>query len=126
MSQQIRMIGHLVLPLLLLGGCASLGSLSSETMIEPGKAFRLGGGQREAFSVTGRNSGRAPISVFVEQNGKRDSIVTIGAGGAIDAAFPKGAMAILRNESDEREARVAVRVKGDIGSLGMGYEANRK
>jgi hypothetical protein len=126
MSHQIRMIGRLALPTLLLGGCASFGSLTSETMIEPAKAFRLGGGQNGSFTVTGRNSGRVPISVFIEQNGTRDSIVTIAAGADIDAVFPKGAMAIFRNESNEREARVAVRVKGDIGSLGMGYEANRK
>jgi hypothetical protein len=107
-------------------GCASFAALNSETYIEPSKAFKLGGGQPGAFTVAGRNAGDVPVSVFVEANGRRDSVTTIAPGAPVDAAFPAGAMAVFRNTSTERGARVKIRVTGDIASLGMRYEDNRR
>lgn len=74
---------------------AACASLTSRTTIDPGKAFRLGGGQAGAFTVRGTNSGPVPIVVFSELAGKRDSVAT-----------------------------VAIKVTGDVGAFGMGYEQN--
>jgi hypothetical protein len=120
-----RLRRHLLaLPLAFAGACASFAALRSETFIEGGQAFKLGGGQRGAFSVVGRNSGSQPVIVYVEQGGRRASLTTLAPGAPIDAQFPPGAMAIFRNTSSTAGARVAIKVTGDISSLGMRYEAN--
>ncbi len=107
-----------------LAACTTFGSITSETTIEPGKSFRLGGGQRGAFAVRGTNAGRVPVSVFVERSGKRDSVTTVAPGGAIDAEFPSSAMAIFRNSSAAASAVVRIKVTGATSGLGMGYEEN--
>ena len=103
---------------------AACASLTSTTTIEGGKAFRLGGGQAGAFTVRGTNSGPVPIVVFSEIAGKRDSVATLTPGAPVDARFPNGATAIFMNTSSTRSATVAIKVTGDIGALGMGYEQN--
>ena len=105
---------------------AACTSLTSRTTIDPGKAFRLGGGQAGAFTVRGTNSGPVPIIVFSELAGKRDSVATLAPGAPVDARFPKGATAIFMNTSSTRAATVAIKVTGDVGALGMGYEQNPK
>lgn len=107
----------------LLAACASL---TSTTIIEPGKAFRLGGGQGGAFVVRGTNAGSVPIVVYSDVDGRRDSVLTLAPGAPVDARFPKSAMAVFRNTSRTETAKVAITVTGDIGALGMGYEANSK
>jgi hypothetical protein len=114
-----------LLPLLLLlaaPACASLGHLTSQTVIDPEKAFLLGGGQPGAFTVTGKNSGSVPVSLFVEQGGKRDSITTLQPGAPVEFTFPAGAMAVIRNTSRTRTAMVDLKVRGDVSQLGMRYE----
>lgn len=111
-------------------GCAIIAvltacaSLTSTTIIEPGKAFRLGGGQAGPFDVRGTNIGPVAIVVFSELGGRRDSVLTLAPGAPVDARFPKAAMAIFMNTSTTLPATVAIKVTGDIGSLGMGYEQN--
>ena len=105
---------------------AACASLTSRTTIDPGKAFRLGGGQAGAFTVRGTNSGPVPIVVFSELAGKRDSVATLAPGAPVDARFPKGATAIFMNTSSTRSATVAIKVTGDVGALGMGYEQNAR
>lgn len=107
-----------------LAACATFGSLNSETTIPPGQAFRLGGGQRGAFSVRGTNAGGVPVSVFLETAGKRDSVTTVLPGAEIDAEFPSGAVAIFRNASPASPAVVRIKVTGAISNLGMRYEPN--
>jgi hypothetical protein len=116
-----------LLPVLLLAAtaCSSWGHLTSQTVVEPQKAFLLGGGQPGAFTVTGRNSGSVPVSVFVEQGGKRDSITTLLPGAAVNLTFPARAMAVIRNTSSTRTAVVNLNVRGDISQLGMRYEPAR-
>ena len=116
-----------VLPALLLslGGCATFASLTSQTIIEPQKSFLLGGGQRGAFSVTGKNAGSVPVTLFVDLRGKRDSITTLAPGAPFEASFPAEAMAVIRNTSTSRNAMVNLKVRGDAASLGMRYEAAR-
>jgi hypothetical protein len=103
---------------------AACASLTSTTTIEPDKAFRLGGGQAGAFVVRGTNAGPVPIVVYSELNGKRDSVLTLAPGAPVDARFAKAAMAIFKNSSSTQTATVAIKVTGDIGALGMGYERN--
>jgi hypothetical protein len=114
-------------PLLLLAAtaCGSLGYLTSQTVIEPQKAFLLGGGQAGAFTVTGKNSGSVPVTLFIELGGKRDSITTLLPGAPVDATFPAGAMAVIRNASTTGTAVVDLKVKGDASQLGMRYEPAR-
>ncbi len=102
------------------------GSVTSRTAIDPGQAFRLGGGQPGAFTVRGSNSGAVPIVVFVDRNGTRDSITTVAPAGKIDATFPARSMAVFINRSESQGASVTVKITGSASSLGMGYEANGK
>lgn len=111
---------------LLLATVAACSSLTSTTSIEPGKAFRLGGGQAGAFVVRGTNAGAVPVVVFSEVAGKRDSLLTLAPGEPVDTRFPKSATAVFMNTSLTKTATVAIKVTGDIGSLGMTYEVNPK
>ena len=108
---------------LLLTACASV---TSQTSIDPGKAFRLGGGQPGAFTVRGSNSGAVPVVVFVDRNGARDSITTVAPGQKVNATFEARSMAVFVNRSETQGASLSVRITGSASSLGMGYEANSK
>jgi hypothetical protein len=108
------------------GSAIATQSFQSTTFIEPDKAFLLGGGQPGAFTVTGRNAGPAAVTVFVERNGQRDSVTTIAPGAKVDAEFPKGAMAIFRNQSSRESAVLKVTLRGQTSGLGMRYEAARR
>ena len=108
---------------LLVTACSSV---TSRTSIDPGQAFRLGGGQPGAFTVRGTNSGAVPVVVFVDRNGTRDSITTVAPDQKIDATFPARSMAVFVNRSESQGASVTVKITGDASSLGMGYEANKK
>jgi hypothetical protein len=110
---------HLALP-----ACASFASLRSNTYIEPGKAFLLGGGQSGSFSVRGKNVGRNAVVVYNELAGRRDSVTTLAPGAEIDAEFPARAMAVFRNTSKTGGAELSITVTGAISALGMRYEAN--
>jgi hypothetical protein len=114
-----------VLGLAIISVMTACASLTSTTTIEPGKAFRLGGGQDGAFSVRGTNTGPVAIVVSSELGGKRDSLLTLAPGAPVDVAFPKSAMAVFMNTSSTQSAIVAIKVTGDIGTLGMGYEQNK-
>jgi hypothetical protein len=104
----------------LTSACASFAALKSETYIEPGKAFLLGGAQRGAFSVDARNSGSVPVTLFAEREGRRDSITTLRPGESATADFPAMTMAVMRNQSGTRPATVRLRVTGET-SLDMRY-----
>ena len=107
-------------------GLAACSSLISTTSIAPDEAFKLGGGQRGAFAVRGKNVGPVAIIVFAEVAGTRDSLLTVPAGGTVDASFPAQAMAVFKNTSSTSKASVAITITGDIAALGMRYEKNAK
>jgi hypothetical protein len=48
----------------------------------------------------------------------------VAPGGKVDATFAPGEMALLRNTSDSRAARLKLKITGDTSSLGMTYSAN--
>jgi hypothetical protein len=101
-------------------------SVTSRTSIDPGQAFRLGGGQLGAFTVRGSNSGAVPVVVFMDRDGARDSITTVAPGQKVDATFPARSMAVFVNRSDTQGASLTVHITGIASSLSMGYEANKK
>ncbi|QDH34582.1 hypothetical protein [Porphyrobacter sp. YT40] len=101
------------------------GTINSNLMIEPAKTFELGGGQDGGFVVTGTNVG--PVAVVVSGKAPDGTIVqrgTVSAGGAVDARFASGEMALLRNTSGAQTARLTLKVTGDTAALGMSYSDN--
>lgn len=110
--------------LALAGTAVSAGEINSNLQIEAGKTFELGGGQPGGFTVTGRNTG--PVAVVVLAKGEGAVVVKgrIEPGAQVDAAFGAGEMALLRNTSASRMARMKLVVRGDTSSLGMTYSAN--
>ena len=106
-----------------LTACATFESLTSNTVIDPGKSFLLGGGQRGAFVVRGVNVGSVPVIIYQERDGKRDSLGTVPPRGEIDAEFAPRAMAIFRNTSMSERASVTVKITGDASSLSMRYDS---
>jgi hypothetical protein len=110
--------------LALAGTAVSAGEFNSGLQIEAGQTFELGGGQQGGFTVTGRNTG--PVAVVVLAKGEGEAVVKgrVEPGAAVDAAFGPGEMALLRNTSDSKTARLKLKVRGDTSSLGMTYSAN--
>jgi hypothetical protein len=110
--------------LALAGTAVSAGVITSDLRIEAGQTFELGGGQPGGFRVIGRNTG--PVAVIVLAKGAGAAVVKGRAepGAAVDTAFGPGEMALLRNTSDTRNARLKLKISGDTSSLGMTYSAN--
>ncbi|WP_143738196.1 hypothetical protein [Erythrobacter donghaensis] len=101
------------------------GSIKSGLQIEPGQTFELGGGQRGGFTVTGTNTGPVAVEVL----GKAGEAAaapraTVAPGGKLKADFGPGEMALLRNTSAARTAKLKLTITGDTAALGMGYSAN--
>jgi hypothetical protein len=108
--------------LALLPLAAACASVTSATSIEPGRAFRLGGGQAGAFVVRGTNTGPVAVAVFSERAGRRDSVATLAPGAPLDVRFPRSAAAVFVNTSSTRTATVTIKVTGDVRALGMASE----
>ncbi|MFY7746083.1 MAG: hypothetical protein ACOVQY_11690 [Erythrobacter sp.] len=102
------------------------GTINSNLQIEPGKTFELGGGQEGAFTVTGRNSGPVAVEVLGRAEGSAQAQVrgTVAPGGEVKASFAEGEMALLRNTSATRMARLKLKISGDTSALGMSYSDN--
>ncbi|MBI1401983.1 MAG: hypothetical protein GC147_02055 [Porphyrobacter sp.] len=106
---------------------ASGGTINSGLNIEPGKTFELGGGQEGGFTVTGRNTGSVAVEVLGKKTGGAavpDLRGTVQPGGAVDARFAPGEMALLRNTSATRSAKLKLTIRGDTAALGMTYSDN--
>jgi hypothetical protein len=109
-----------ILALTVLAGCFHLRSLTSETRIEGGQSFVLGGNQRGSFDIVAKNSGGVPIVLYVQRGDQRDSVTTLAPGESADGAFPDGAAAVVRNTSATQTALVRLVVRGAT-NLSMGY-----
>jgi len=48
----------------------------------------------------------------------------VAPGGEVKASFAKGEMALLRNTSATRMARLKLKISGDTSALGMSYSDN--
>jgi hypothetical protein len=109
-----------------LAGAGQAGTINSGLQIEPGQTFELGGGQEGGFTVRGSNSGPVAVVVLGKLPGAAPVIRgTVAPGGAVDATFAAGEMALLRNTSDSKTARLTLKITGDTASLGMSYSGNR-
>lgn len=113
------------LSLALLAVSAQAGQINSNLQIEPAQTFELGGGQERGFVVTGRNTGPVAVVVFAQAPGAKPvQRGTVAPGGAVQATFGPGEMALLRNTSAKQTARLKLKISGDTSSLGMTYSAN--
>jgi hypothetical protein len=113
------------LSLTALGAAVQAGTINSNLQIEPGQTFELGGGQEGGFAVTGTNTG--PVAVVVLSKAEGAVAVergTVAPGGAVDAKIAPGEMALLRNTSGQKTARLKLKISGDTSSLGMTYSDN--
>lgn len=101
-------------------------AINSNLQIEAGQTFELGGGQEGSFTVTGRNTG--PVAVVVLAKGEGSAAATpkgsVAPGGEMNANFGPGEMALMRNTSNSKMARLKLKITGDTSSLGMTYSPN--
>ena len=113
----------------LLSGIALLtycGPITSQTTIEAGKQFVLGGGQRGAFRVAAHNVGPVPVSMAERRaDGAVQERGRLEPGQRVVLPFEAGSAALVRNLG-ERQAVLDFRITGSTSSLGMGYEVLRK
>ena len=106
----------LLLPLLALAG-----TIHSNLFIEPGKQFILGGGQRGAFKVVGKNIGTVPVEIKERpRGGGIFGKVTLAPGRRGTLRVAAGSTAVLLNPSAV-QANLDLTITGDT-KLGMTYE----
>jgi len=105
-----------LLPLLALAG-----TIHSNLFIEPGKQFILGGDQRGAFKVAGKNIGPVPVEIRERPlGGGTFGKVTLAPGQSGVLKFAAGSTAVLLNPSAV-QANLDLTITGDT-KLGMTYE----
>ena len=101
--------------------------ITSQTVIDAGKQFVLGGSQRGAFRVAAHNVG--PVLVSVAERAPNGTLTERGRlepGGRATLDFGRGAAALVRNLG-ERQAKLDFKISGDVSfGMGMGYEGLRK
>lgn len=114
--------------LLIAGGLAVAASaaINSNLQIEAGETFELGGGQAGSFTVTGRNTGPVAVEVLGKAEGAEAGMMraTVAPGASLEATFAPGEMALLRNTSASKTARLKLTITGDTSALGMSYSPN--
>lgn len=117
--------GSAFIALTLLSACAYLSTIHSETSIDVGQSFLLGGGQAGGFEATVRNTGPVPVSVLVERAGSRQPVIVLAPDSTIEAELQPREMAVFENRSTNR-ATIKVDIRGGgAGNLGMRYEPTR-
>lgn len=113
------------LTLAVVGAAVKAGTINSNLQIEPGQTFELGGGQEGGFVVTGTNTGSVAVVVLSKADGAAAvERGTVAPGGAVDAQIAPGEMALLRNTSSQKTARLKLKISGDTSRLGMSYADN--
>jgi hypothetical protein len=122
-----RPVGLLAAIGLIIAAPAIGGTINSNLTIEPGKTFELGGGQKGGFTVAGRNSGSVAVEVLGRIEGAAMPVTRgiVAPGGELNARFAAGEMALLRNTSASRSAKLKLKISGDTAGLGMSYSDNR-
>jgi hypothetical protein len=112
-----------MIALIALPACATWSSIHSETYIDAGQSFLLGGAQRGPFQATVTNTGGVPVRLLVEADGVRRSVIVLAPDSTIDAEFRAHETAVFSNAS-QRRAVITVNIRG-TGSreLGMRYDS---
>jgi hypothetical protein len=120
----MRNVLHALLAAILLALTAfSFDSLAgvSKTYIGAGKTFMLGGNQRAALTVEGRNIGPSTVSALLSADGRQTPIAEIAPGKAFSLELPPGNTALFRNDS-KRTATLRIELTNAVSRLSMGYE----
>jgi hypothetical protein len=99
--------------------CASFSSLRSETSIDAGQSFLLGGDQGGAYDATVTNVGSVPVGVFLETGGVRRRVIELAPDSTIEAVIEPRNMVVFENASRQR-AVLKIVAKG-ARDLGMRY-----
>jgi hypothetical protein len=106
-------------------GCATWASIHSETYIDAGQSFLLGGNQTSTLRASVRNTGSVPVALLVQTNAKRRPVIILAPDSTIEAELQPRDLAIFENASTRR-ATIKVDLRGAGASgLGMSYEAAR-
>jgi hypothetical protein len=106
-----------------LTACASLSALKSETSIDAGQSFLLGGGQPQRVQAAVKNVGRVPVTLLVQQDSTRRTVATLQPDESVEIELQPREMAIFANASTRRAAVKIDARASNIGGLGMRYEA---
>ncbi len=109
--------------LALIGACASSAAFStlSQTQIEGGQTFLLGGDQILPVLVEGRNTGPVAVEILTEKNGVRTPVLTVEPQQLFSKSFGARETILVRNTSDTRMALVRVQFNRDVTGLQMRY-----
>ncbi|MGI4874272.1 MAG: hypothetical protein ACRYFX_24195 [Janthinobacterium lividum] len=111
----------LLMALLGAGLARPAGTIHSHLFIVSGKQFLLGGNQRGAFTVRGKNVGR--VTVEIQEQPRTGPAVyrgTLAPGEQAQVAFADSSTAVLINRGGWR-AVLDLDVTGDTGNLRMTY-----
>lgn len=107
-----------VASLLTFTACAS----HSQTLIDPGKTFLLGGEQSAPLRVEGRNVGPVPVEILKQRDGVTTSVASVQPGDLFSRTFGAQEIVMVHNPSTALQARVAVVLTRDVSRLSMRYQ----
>ena len=98
----------------------------SDLRIPPADSFLLGGDQRAAMAVSGKNVGATTVIVLARTGSKETVIATVAPGGTFKRTYAVGETALIRNQSATATARLSVDFTGAPDSLSMKYALPQK
>ena len=98
----------------------------SELTVPKADTFLLGGEQRAPMTVSGRNVGKADVTILALTGGKDTPIVAVAPGKTFSHVFAPGQIAAIRNMSPSVDARLSVDFTGSPSSLSMRYALPQK
>lgn len=93
----------------------------AQTQIEGGKTFLLGGEQKKALLVEGRNIGKVAVEVSAKKDGKNKVLQVVQPGYILSQTFGAGEIARFRNTSKTERAVIQFEITKDVGVLSMRY-----
>jgi len=93
----------------------------SDLTVPASETFMLGGEQRAAMTVSGRNVGKTSVIVLSRSGGKDTMIATVAPGASFEHSFAIGETALLRNASAAAAAKLSVDFTGAPSDLSMRY-----
>lgn len=94
--------------------------------VPPGDTFLLGGEQRDVMTVSGKNVGQTQVAILSRSGSTDTEIATVAPGGKFQHRYPVGQIALIRNLSTTREARLSVDFTGSPNNLSMRYALPQK
>jgi hypothetical protein len=114
-----------VLPAILIltfTSCGMFKTLTSNTVIAPGQAFKLGDNSHGTFSVKLKNVSKNELTIYEAPiSGGKHSFVVVKPDQTVKVSVDENTALIIENNSSDT-ASVDLLVKGDLG-LSMGYKA---